>query len=93
MPAYTWLGVAGLLLILDGLSWWGLTPRPPLDAERHALGMGLITVADPGDGGPDCCPGFSGRKLHSVRLVWATVWLGNGAAVLRVLPLFLPSSR
>jgi uncharacterized protein involved in response to NO len=38
-------------------------------------------------------PGFAGRKLHSVRLVWATVWLGNAAAILRVLPLFLPSSR
>ena len=38
-------------------------------------------------------PGFVGRKLYSARLVWATVWLGNAAAVLRVLPLFLPSSR
>jgi len=37
--------------------------------------------------------GFAGRKLHSAGLVWATVWLGNGAALLRVLPLFLPSSR
>ncbi len=38
-------------------------------------------------------PGFAGRKLHSVGLVWATVWLGNAAAILRILPLFLPSSR
>ena len=38
-------------------------------------------------------PGFAGRKLYSARLVWATVWLGNAAAILRVLPLFLPSSR
>ena len=36
-------------------------------------------------------PGFAGRKLHSAGLVWATVWLGNGAALLRVVPLFFPS--
>ena len=38
-------------------------------------------------------PGFSGRKLYSARLVWATAWLGNAAVILRVLPLYLPSSR
>ena len=36
-------------------------------------------------------PGFAGRKLYSVRLVWATVWLGNAAALLRVAPLLLPA--
>jgi uncharacterized protein involved in response to NO len=92
VPAYTWLGVAGLFLILEGLSWWGLTPRPPLDAERHALGAGLITLLILGMA-IRMVPGFAGRKLHSVGLVWATVWLGNAAAILRILPLFLPSSR
>jgi uncharacterized protein involved in response to NO len=92
VPAYTWLGIAGLLLILEGLSWWGLTPRPPLDAERHALGAGLITLLILGMA-VRMLPGFAGRKLHSAGLVWATVWLGNAAALLRVLPLFLPSSR
>ena len=92
VPAYTWLGVAGLFLILEGLSWWGLTPRPPLDAERHALGAGLVTLLILGMA-VRMVPGFAGRKLHSVGLVWATVWLGNAAAILRILPLFLPSSR
>jgi len=92
LPAYTWLGVAGLLLIADGLSWWGLVPRPPTDAERHALGAGLITLLILGMA-IRMIPGFAGRKLHSAGLVWATVWLGNGAVLLRVLPLFLPSSR
>jgi hypothetical protein len=38
-------------------------------------------------------PGFAGRRLASPGLVWATLWLGNAAALLRVAPLFLPSSR
>jgi uncharacterized protein involved in response to NO len=90
VPAYAWLGVAGLLLIADGLSWWSLTPRPPVDSERHALGAGLITLLILGMA-IRMVPGFAGRKLHSAGLVWATVWLGNGAALLRVLPLFFPS--
>lgn len=92
LPSYGWLGVAGLLLLLEGLSGWGLVPRPPLDAERHALGAGLVTLLILGMA-VRLVPGFSGRKLHSVRLVWGTVWLGNAAAILRVVPLFLPSSR
>jgi uncharacterized protein involved in response to NO len=92
LPAYIWLGVAGLLLILEGLSWWGLTPSPPLDAERHALGVGLVTLLILGMA-VRLIPGFSGRKLHSAGLVWATVWLGNAAVILRVVPLFLPSSQ
>jgi uncharacterized protein involved in response to NO len=92
VPAYTWLGVAGLLMIAEGLAWWGLAPRPPLDAERHALGVGLVTLLILGMA-IRMVPGFVGQKLYSARLVWATVWLGNAAALLRVLPLFLPSSR
>jgi uncharacterized protein involved in response to NO len=92
VAAYAWLGVAGLLMILEGLSWWGWAPRPPLDAERHALGAGLVTLLILGMA-IRMVPGFSGRKLYSTRLAWATVWLGNAAALLRVLPLFAPSSR
>ena len=44
VPAYTWLGASGLLMILEGLAGWGLAPRPPIDAERHALGAGLVTL-------------------------------------------------
>jgi uncharacterized protein involved in response to NO len=92
VAAYIWLGVAGLLMILEGLSWWGLAPRPPLDAERHALGAGLVSLLILGMA-IRMVPGFAGRKLYSARLVWATVWLGNAAVLLRVLPLFAPSSR
>jgi uncharacterized protein involved in response to NO len=92
VAAYTWLGVAGLLMILEGLSSWGWAPRPPPDAERHALGAGLVTLLILGMA-IRMVPGFSGRTLYSTRLVWATVWLGNAAALLRVLPLFAPSSR
>jgi heme/copper-type cytochrome/quinol oxidase subunit 1 len=36
-------------------------------------------------------PGFLGREhLASPRLVWATFWLGNAAALLRVGPLLVP---
>ncbi|MCC6179622.1 MAG: NnrS family protein [Chloroflexi bacterium] len=92
VPGYAWLGIAGLLLVLEGLSWWGIVPSPPLDASRHALGVGLVTLLILGMAAR-LLPGFSGRKLYSVKLVWATVWLGNAAAILRVAPLFLPSSR
>jgi uncharacterized protein involved in response to NO len=90
VPAYLWLGFAGLVMLAEVLSVWGLVPRPPIDAERHALGVGLITLLILGMG-VRLLPGFAGRRLYSVRLVWATVWLGNAAALLRVAPLFLPS--
>ena len=36
-------------------------------------------------------PGFVGRQqTASARLVWATLWLGNAAALLRVVPLLAP---
>ena len=72
VAAYTWLGVAGLLLVLDGLAGFGLVEHPPLDAERHALGAGLVTLLVLGMA-VRLVPGFSGRKLYSARLVWATV--------------------
>jgi len=42
--AYTWLGVAALLLVWNGLAALGLA-LPPIDpdAERHALGAGFVT--------------------------------------------------
>lgn len=90
--AYAWLGVAGLLLVADALGGWGFGWRPPQDAERHAIGAGLVTLLILGMA-VRLLPGFTGRRLASVQLVWATVWLGNAAALLRVVPLFLPSSR
>ena len=97
VAAYAWLAVAGLLLAWEGVAGLvslsgsdGLT-GPPRDAERHALGAGLVTLLILGMA-VRLVPGFVGRPLYSARLVWATVWLGNGAALLRVAPLFLPSS-
>ncbi|MCC7369259.1 MAG: NnrS family protein [Chloroflexi bacterium] len=92
VAAYSWLGAAGVLMLLEGLAGWGLAPSPPLDAERHALGAGLVTLLILGMA-IRMVPGFTGRKLYSARLVWATVWLGNAAALLRVVPLFLPAGR
>jgi uncharacterized protein involved in response to NO len=92
LSAYAWLMVAGLILIAEGLAGWALAPRPPIDAERHALGAGLVTLLILGMA-VRLLPGFAGRRLYSAGLVWATVWLGNAAALLRVVPLFLPSSR
>ncbi|MCC7106113.1 MAG: NnrS family protein [Chloroflexi bacterium] len=91
VSAYGWLAVTGLLLVGQALGGWGLLPAPPLDAERHAIGAGFVTLLILGVA-PRLLPGFAGRHLHSARLVWATVWLGNSAAVLRVAPLFLADS-
>lgn len=86
--AYAWLAFAGVLLVASGLSGFGILPRPPLDAERHALGPGFITLLIFGMG-VRLLPGFTGRRVRSPRLVWATVWLGYAAALLRVGPLLL----
>ena len=97
LTAYAWLAVAGLLLVWEGLAGLvppaslGGFPAPARDAERHALGAGLVTLLILGMA-VRLVPGFAGRPLRSARLVWATVWLGNGAALLRVVPLFLASS-
>jgi uncharacterized protein involved in response to NO len=83
--AYGWLLVAALALGAAAggalLGW----PTPPGDVERHALGAGFITLLIFGVGAY-LLPGFQGRRLASARLVWATLWLGNAAALLRVGP-------
>jgi uncharacterized protein involved in response to NO len=87
--AYAWLAVAaGLLLVGGVLLLAGGTP-PPVDAERHALGAGFVTLLILGMGAR-LLPGFLGRRLASARLVWATLWLGNAAALLRVAPALVP---
>ena len=86
------VGWLRLLLLADGLAAWELVPRPPADAERHVLGAGFISLLILGMA-VRLLPGFAGRRLHSAGLVWASFWLGNAAALLRVVPLFLPSSR
>ncbi|HLI26892.1 MAG TPA: hypothetical protein VKZ60_07475 [Chloroflexota bacterium] len=81
--AYGWLLVAALLLGLGSLAELVGLPAPPADAERHAVGAGYITLLILGVG-VYLLPGFQGRRLASLRLVWATLWLGNLGALLRV---------
>lgn len=82
--AYLWAILGGLLLMLDGC-WQALgQPAPiPLDAPRHSLALGFIALLICGIA-PRMLPGFSGGRIRSPRLVTATLWLGNGAAALRV---------
>ncbi|HEY7063766.1 MAG TPA: hypothetical protein VII06_19965 [Chloroflexota bacterium] len=88
--AYAWLVVAAALLLVGGLLSLAGGPAPPLDAERHALGAGFVTLLIFGMGAR-LLPGFLGREhLASPRLVWTTFWLGNAAAILRVGPLLVP---
>lgn len=82
--AYLWAMLAGLLLVVDGgtLLVGGTLPFA-LDAIRHSLAVGFITLLICGIA-PRMITGFSGGHIVSPRLVAATLWLGNLAALLRV---------
>lgn len=87
--AYMWALLAGVLLIVDGLTMLlGQSPFFAIDAVRHALTVGFITLLICGIA-PRMIPGFSGGKIASPGLVRATLWLGNTAALLRVGSLLL----
>lgn len=87
--AYLWTILGGILLLIDGLALLGgLAPAVDLDIIRHSFAVGFITLLICGIS-PRMIPGFSGGKIMSPRLVVATLWLGNGAAVLRVGSLLL----
>src|SRR6185369_14789979 len=87
---YVWLVVAAGLLIVGALLSLAGAPAPPLDAERHTLGAGFVTLLIFGMGAR-LLPGFRGREhVAHPRLVRATFWLGNAAALLRVGPLLVP---
>jgi len=91
LSAYVWLLVAAALLVLDGLAaagiWW-LPSSTSGDAEQHALGVGFVTLLIFGVGA-HLLPGFANRPLRSRGLVWATLVLGNAAALLRVAPVLV----
>lgn len=92
LAAYIWLLLAALLLGATGLTDLGvrgiaLTLDAP-DAEHHLLGAGFVTLLILGMGA-QLLPGFANRRLRSRALVWATLLLGNAAAVMRVGPLFV----
>lgn len=91
--SYSWLVVAALLGISRAVSVLsGIGSMVPADAERHALTVGFITLLIFGMAAR-LMPGFSHRRrLAFPGLVGVTFVLGNLAALLRVVPLLLPSS-
>jgi uncharacterized protein involved in response to NO len=82
--AYTWAIVGGALLVIDGVArlLGADAPFSP-DAARHSLALGFIALLICGIA-PRMVPGFSGGHIWSAKLVTATLWLGNSAAILRV---------
>jgi uncharacterized protein involved in response to NO len=82
--SYLWALLAGVFLALDGIIglFGGAAPVSP-DAIRHSLALGFIALLICGIA-PRMIPGFSGGRILSAGLVWATLWLGNSAALLRV---------
>ncbi len=87
--AYLWAILGSLLLINDGIFvLWGRGWFFALDAIRHSFAIGFIALLICGIA-PRMLAGFSGGKIVSPRLVHATFWLGNTAAVLRVGPVVL----
>jgi uncharacterized protein involved in response to NO len=86
LTAAAWLGLDALLLALTAAA--ALTQGAAniaLDAERHIIGAGFVTLLILGEGA-NLLPGFARRPLRSDALVWATLGLGNAAALLRVGP-------
>ncbi len=82
--AYMWAVLGGLLLVADGLALlFGSEPIFALDAIRHSLALGFITLLICGIA-PRMVTGFSGGRITSPKLVLATLWLGNIAALLRI---------
>jgi uncharacterized protein involved in response to NO len=82
--AYTWAIIGGALLVIDGIARAMDLGAPfSLDAARHSLAIGFIALLICGIA-PRMVPGFSGGHILSAKLVTATLWLGNSAAILRV---------
>lgn len=82
--AYLWAFVGGLLLLVDGVALaLGQVAIVTLDAARHSLAVGFISLLLAGVS-VRMIPGFSGGSIATPRLVTALLWLGNGAALLRV---------
>jgi hypothetical protein len=91
--AYLWLVLGAVLEILSGgagLAGYGLPFGT--DAVRHIYLLGFVTLLIFGVS-VRMLPGFMRKKAvaHPV-LVETTFWLGNVAAVCRILPLVLPSA-
>lgn len=87
--AYLWAALSGIFLLVNGLTELsgGIAPLAE-DAIRHGLTIGFISLLICGLA-PRMLPGFSGGAIRSAKLVSATLWLGNLAALLRVGSLLL----
>ncbi|MDI3339153.1 MAG: hypothetical protein QJR03_01335 [Sphaerobacter sp.] len=84
LSAYAWLAVAAGMSGLTGLRQLGVgVPAIPPDSEWHAVGAGFATLLIFGVGA-HMIPGFAQRRLRRAALAWATLVLGNLAALLRV---------
>jgi uncharacterized protein involved in response to NO len=82
--AYLWAVVAGLFLLTNGFfELFGQAAPLAEDAIRHSLTAGFVSLLICGLA-PRMLPGFSGGTIRSGRLVSATLWLGNLAALFRV---------
>jgi uncharacterized protein involved in response to NO len=82
--AYVWALLGGAVLAIDGLALLATGTAPiPMDGARHSLALGFIALLICGIA-PRMLPGLSGGHIASARLVSATLWLGNSAAILRV---------
>ncbi|WIG61879.1 MAG: hypothetical protein OJF49_004628 [Ktedonobacterales bacterium] len=82
--AYIWACVGGILFVIDGMATlFGAGLPLSYDAARHSFAAGFIALLICGIA-PRMLPGFSGGHIRSPRLVTATLWLGNCAALLRV---------
>lgn len=87
--AYLWAVLSGILLLIDGLAeLLGWSEPFAEDAIRHGLTVGFISLLICGLA-PRMLPGFSGGTIRSAKLVGATLWLGNLAALLRIGSLLL----
>jgi uncharacterized protein involved in response to NO len=69
--AYIWALIGSVLLMVDGLFMlFGQTPFFTIDAKRHSLAVGFITLLICGIS-PRMIPGFSGGKIASPALTSA----------------------
>jgi hypothetical protein len=88
--AYLWGALAALLLLIDGAALLASgVIMIPMDAIRHCLALGFLTLLICGIA-PRMLTGFSGASIRSAGLVSATLWLGNAAVILRLSAYWLP---
>lgn len=89
--AYVWLALAAGCEIIDGGATLAGFPSPISgDPIRHMFLLGFITLLIFGVAAR-MLPGFLKKKAVACPvLVVVTFWLGNTAAIFRVLPLILP---